>query len=98
MSLSKEDIRHVAHLARLALSEQELERYTSQLAQILDYAATLDELETAGVEPAPYPYPMVLPQRADQPGPTLPQERVLALAPDREGESFRVPRVLGDEG
>lgn len=90
-----EQARHVARLARLALSDAELARYAEQLGSILEYAASLDELDTTGVEPAPYPYPMVLPLRDDVPGPTLPQAEVLALAPEHAAGCVRVPPVLG---
>ena len=98
MIVSKEETRHVARLARLALSEDELRQYGHQLSEILSYARSLDEIDTSQVEPAPYPFHMELPLREDERAGTLLVEVVLAMAPDREGESFRVPCVLGAGG
>ncbi|MBM4321356.1 MAG: Asp-tRNA(Asn)/Glu-tRNA(Gln) amidotransferase subunit GatC [Deltaproteobacteria bacterium] len=97
MGITIEQARHVARLARLALSEEELGRYAGQLGAILGYAAQLDELDTTGVAPAPYPYPMELPLRADRCGASLPVEEVLAMAPDQGRGCVRVPRVLPEE-
>jgi aspartyl-tRNA(Asn)/glutamyl-tRNA(Gln) amidotransferase subunit C len=94
--ISREDVEHVARLARLALSEVELERMQEQLSGILAYIDTLRALDTAGVEPTSHAVPVVNVMREDATRPCLPQDVALAGAPDRSGALFRVPRIIED--
>ena len=88
------DIAHVARLARLGLSDEELSDYEAQLGVILDHAARVQELDTEGVEPTSHPLPMVNAFRPDAVLPSLDRDEVLAQAPDHEGGYFRVPPHL----
>jgi len=92
--ISRADVEHVARLARLALSEPEIERMQEQLSGILAYIDTLRALDTAGVEPTAHAVPLVNVMRADENRPCLPQDEALAGAPERSGEFFRVPKII----
>lgn len=94
--LSREEVRHVARLARLHLSDEELERMGEQLDAILAYVDKLRELDVEGVEPTAHAVPLVDVMRDDEVAPCLPQETALHNAPDRAGEFFRVPRIIED--
>ena len=96
-SLSRGDVEHVARLARLALTAEEIDALTPELAAILDYAAELSTLDTAGVPPTAHPLPLVNVFRTDVVRPSLPRDEVLAEAPAAEDGRFRVPRILGEE-
>ncbi len=88
------EVEHVARLARLELSEAEKERMRSQLDAILTYIDKLRELDTRDVEPTSHAIPMVNVMREDEVRPCLPTEEMLANAPEREGDFFRVPRII----
>lgn len=90
------DVAKVAELARLRLGPEELERFTGQLAAVLDHAADIEALDLTGVEPMARPVPLENVLRADEPGHTLDRDEVLAAAPAAEDGQFRVPPVLGD--
>jgi aspartyl-tRNA(Asn)/glutamyl-tRNA(Gln) amidotransferase subunit C len=92
--LTRADVEHVARLARLALSEEELERFTGQLAAILEHAARVAALDTAGVAPTAHPIPLSNVLRPDEIRPGLPRDEVLAMAPEAEDGRFRVPRMM----
>ncbi len=94
MTLSLEEVRHIAGLARLQLSPEEEELYRKQLSAILDYAARLLALDTSGVPPTSSVLPTHSRLRADQPRPGLPLQVLLKNAPQEEGGQFRVPAVL----
>lgn len=94
--ITRADVEHVARLARLALSEAELERMREQLNAILAHIDALRVVDTEGVEPTSHAVPMVNVMREDEPRLGLPQEAMLANAPDRSGEFFRVPRIIED--
>ena len=94
--ISQEDVAHVARLARLELSEPELERMGAQLNGILRYIDKLKELDVSGVEPTSHAVPLVNVMREDAVVPPLAQDAMLANAPDRVGELFRVPRIIED--
>ncbi len=94
--LSREEVLHVARLARLHLTEDEVERMRAQLDAILAYVDKLRELDVEGVEPTSHAVPLVDVMRDDALAPCLPQEAALANAPDRAGEFFRVPRIIED--
>ncbi len=94
MSLSKQEVEHIADLARLELSEEEKERYREQLSAILDYAARLKELDTAGIPPTSSLLEEGNVLRPDQARPGLPPESLLRNAPQVQDGQFRVPRVF----
>jgi aspartyl-tRNA(Asn)/glutamyl-tRNA(Gln) amidotransferase subunit C len=96
-SLTRAEVEHVANLARLALTADEIDALTTELAAILDHAAQVSALDTAGVPPTAHPLPMVNVFRADVTRPGLPRDEVLAAAPETENGRFRVPRILGEE-
>jgi aspartyl-tRNA(Asn)/glutamyl-tRNA(Gln) amidotransferase subunit C len=95
-SLSRDDVVHVARLARLALSDDEVERFTEQLAAVLEHAADVAGLDTAGVAPPAHPLDLVNVLRDDVPRPCLDRDEVLAMAPAVEDGRFRVPKILGE--
>jgi aspartyl-tRNA(Asn)/glutamyl-tRNA(Gln) amidotransferase subunit C len=94
--ISRQDVEHVARLARLALGDAELERMREQLGGILAYIDALRALDTAGVEPTSHAVPLVNVMREDAPRPCVPQAEALANAPDRSDAFFRVPRIIED--
>jgi aspartyl-tRNA(Asn)/glutamyl-tRNA(Gln) amidotransferase subunit C len=94
--IERKDVEHVARLARLALTDAEIEKMREQLNGILAYIEKLNALPTEGVEPTSHAVPMVNVMRDDAPGPCLPRDEALANAPDRAGEFFRVPRIIED--
>lgn len=83
-------------LARLALTNAEIERLTGELGAILDYAAEVSALDTADVPPTAHPLPLVNVFRPDEPRPGLDRDEVLGQAPEAENGQFRVPRILGE--
>lgn len=95
MKITREEVQHVAKLARLELSVAEVERMTGQLDAILSYVAKLDELDTSGVAVTTHTQHVVNAFREDEVRPSLPRERALANGPDQNGEAFVVPRVIG---
>lgn len=94
MSITANNVDHVAKLARLQLSEADTERFTDQLNAILKYAEKLNELDTDHVEPTSHPMPLVNVMREDAVRPSWPIESVLKNAPDEEDGQFKVPAVL----
>ncbi|HEY4376128.1 MAG TPA: Asp-tRNA(Asn)/Glu-tRNA(Gln) amidotransferase subunit GatC [Acidimicrobiales bacterium] len=95
-SISRDDVAHVATLARLSLTDDELATFTDQLAKVLDHAADVESLDVADVPPTTHPLPLVNVLRADVPGPTLDPAEVLVVAPSAEDGRFRVPTILGE--
>jgi aspartyl-tRNA(Asn)/glutamyl-tRNA(Gln) amidotransferase subunit C len=93
--ITRDDVAHVARLARLTLTEEELERTTHQLADILDHVQAMDALDLTGIEPTTHPYPLRNVLRADVVGPLSDHDEVLAAAPATEAGMFRVPPVIG---
>jgi aspartyl-tRNA(Asn)/glutamyl-tRNA(Gln) amidotransferase subunit C len=94
MSLTAEDVRWVAHLARLELSPAELEVMARQLSAILDYVNQLQQVDTESVEPLAHPLPIQNVFRDDVSAPSLPVDAALANAPQRRGDFYAVPAVL----
>jgi len=94
--IDPDTVRHIARLSRIALSEEELRTFGAQLADILDYFGKLQELDTADVEPMAHAVELHNVLAADEPGESLPVAQVLANAPARDGDLFRVPRVIGE--
>ena len=95
--ITRADVAHVARLARLDLNEAELERLVVDLGAVLDHAADVAALDTAGVPATAHPLPLQNVLRADQPRPGVEREEVLAMAPRAEDGRFRVPPILGEE-
>jgi aspartyl-tRNA(Asn)/glutamyl-tRNA(Gln) amidotransferase subunit C len=94
--ISTADAAHVARLARLALTDDELERFTDQLGAVLEHARDVEALDTAGVPPTAHPLPLRNILRDDVVVPSLDRDEVLAQAPDTEDGFFRVPRIMGE--
>jgi aspartyl-tRNA(Asn)/glutamyl-tRNA(Gln) amidotransferase subunit C len=94
--ISADDVRKVAQLARLQLPEEKVEAYTAQLERILDYVAQLEAIETEGVPPTTRAVEVVNVTREDRVESTPVREELLNLAPQREGDFFRVPKILAD--
>jgi aspartyl-tRNA(Asn)/glutamyl-tRNA(Gln) amidotransferase subunit C len=94
MALTAKEVAWVAHLARLELTQDELDTMTRQLGAILDYVAQLRQVDTEGVEPLAHALPVQDVFRADEPAPSLPVDEALANAPRRRGDFFSVPAVL----
>ena len=93
-ALTRADVEHVARLARLALTDAEVERLTGELAAVLDHAADVAALDLEGVPPTAHPLPLVNVLRPDVARPGIDREEVLAMAPAAEDGRFRVPRIL----
>jgi aspartyl-tRNA(Asn)/glutamyl-tRNA(Gln) amidotransferase subunit C len=91
MAISRDEVLHVARLARLALTDDEVERFREQLNAILEAVGKVAELDLAEVEPTAHPLELVNVWAEDEPRPSLSVEQALANAPDRESDFFRVP-------
>jgi aspartyl-tRNA(Asn)/glutamyl-tRNA(Gln) amidotransferase subunit C len=89
--IDREQVLHVARLARLRLSDEEVTTMTGELSGILGHIEKLSELDLDGVEPTTHVVDVGNALRADEPRPSLPRDVVLAQAPDTDGEGFRVP-------
>ena len=87
-------VRHIARLSRLKLSDEEIRLFSKQLAEILAYMRQLERVETEGVEPMAHPFPLTNVLRDDQPHETFTAEQALANAPERAGDFFKVPKIL----
>lgn len=94
MALTSEEVLHIARLARIALSEADVQRFAAQLSGILDHFAALAAVDTEGIEPTAHPLPLSNVMRADIVAPSLSQAETLANAPEREDGFFRVRAVL----
>jgi aspartyl-tRNA(Asn)/glutamyl-tRNA(Gln) amidotransferase subunit C len=94
--ISRDDVAHVAVLARLALADDELETFTEQLASVLDHAADVEALDVADVPTTAHPVALANVMRDDVPAPTLNRDAVLSEAPASDAGQFRVPPILGE--
>lgn len=94
MSITKKDVLHVADLARLALTEKEIDLYTGQLQRILSYVEKLSELNTEGVPPTTTTVPPETAYRDDRVTASLTQEEALRNAPSSERGCFKVPKII----
>lgn len=94
MKITREEIEHVAHLARLNLQEDELVKMTEQVGNILSYVDKLSELDTADVVPTTHTQKSANAFREDKVIESLPQEEAIANAPEDNGEMFKVPRII----
>jgi aspartyl-tRNA(Asn)/glutamyl-tRNA(Gln) amidotransferase subunit C len=93
-TLIADQVRKVAKLARLQLSEADVARFTQQLGQVLGYVEMLNELNTDGVEPLAHPLEIQNVLREDVPVPSLPREAALSNSPKSDGRCFLVPQIL----
>jgi aspartyl-tRNA(Asn)/glutamyl-tRNA(Gln) amidotransferase subunit C len=98
VALSAEEVRHVAMLARLAVTDDEVQDLAPQLSDILAYADQVGEVAAEDVPPTTHPLPLNNVFRADEPRPSLPREQILASAPEVEQDRFAVPRIVAEEG
>jgi aspartyl-tRNA(Asn)/glutamyl-tRNA(Gln) amidotransferase subunit C len=96
--IDRAEVAHVARLARLDLTPEELELFTSQLASVLRHAADVAALELSDVVPTAHPQPLRNVLRDDELVPCLPRDEVLAGAPEVDENRFRVPRITGQPG
>jgi len=94
MKITREEVEHVARLARLALDETEIVSLTSQMDAILGYVDQLNELDTTGIEPTAHAVPMENAFRSDRVTPSIGIEHALANAPSQAGDCFKVPKVI----
>jgi len=95
--LTRDDVARVAQLARLELTDADLDTYTEQLAAVLDHAADVAALDLTDVAPTAHPLPLRNVLRADEVRPCLDRDEVLSQAPAVEDRRFRVPAILGEE-
>jgi aspartyl-tRNA(Asn)/glutamyl-tRNA(Gln) amidotransferase subunit C len=96
-ALGRDEIAHLARLSRLALTEEELDRFAGQLGAVLDAVAQVRKADVADVDPTTHAVPLTNVLRDDVATPSLPRDVVLAAAPAAEDDRFRVPRILGEE-
>lgn len=96
-SISRADVAHLGRLARLELTESELDHYSEQLDVILQSVARISEVAAEDIAPMSHPIPMVNVFRDDVVKPSLTREEALAAAPATEDDRFRVPRILDEE-
>ena len=94
MAITRDDVLHVARLARLELSDEEVERMRDQLSAILEAVGKVAELDLSDVEPTAHPLDLVNVLADDEPRPSLSLEEALANAPRREASFFQVPRIV----
>lgn len=94
MAIDRKTVEHVAKLARLELTDEEIALYGTQLGAILDYIAKLETLDVSGAEPLVHPAESANVFREDTPGPSLPRAEALRNAPERTDDFFIVPKVV----
>jgi aspartyl-tRNA(Asn)/glutamyl-tRNA(Gln) amidotransferase subunit C len=98
VALSDAEVRHVASLARLAVTDDEVAELAPQLSAILEYAEQVGEVAAEDVPPTTHPFAPTNVSRPDEPRPSLRRDEVLAMAPDVEQDRFAVPRIVAEEG
>jgi aspartyl-tRNA(Asn)/glutamyl-tRNA(Gln) amidotransferase subunit C len=94
LKLSNEEVKHIAKLSRLALSEEEAGEYASQLSQIIEFVEQLNSLDTSSVEPTSHVMQISNVMVEDIPGASLSREEALRNAPDSDGRFYRVPKII----
>ena len=94
MAIDRKTVEHVAKLARLQLSAEELDRYGKQLGDILDYIAKLEKLDVSGLEPLAHAVDTANVFRDDVPRPSLPRDAALQNAPEKTADFFIVPKII----
>jgi aspartyl-tRNA(Asn)/glutamyl-tRNA(Gln) amidotransferase subunit C len=97
MPVTRKEVEYIAQLARLRFKDEELENFTSQLNEILNYVDKLNELDTENVEPLSHPVEEFNKFRDDELKPSIEREEALKNAPDRTDEFFKVPKVINKE-
>jgi aspartyl-tRNA(Asn)/glutamyl-tRNA(Gln) amidotransferase subunit C len=95
-TLNREDVAYVAKLARLTMTDAELDMFTDQLSQVLEHASDMNALNLDGVVPTAHPFGLINVVREDVVRPCLDHDTVMAMAPDAEDGRFAVPRILGE--
>ena len=95
--ISREDVANLAKLARIDMSDDELDHFASELSVILDAVARVQEVANSDVPPTSHPIPMTNVFRIDENRPSLSPEDALSGAPASEGQRFKVPQILGEE-
>jgi aspartyl-tRNA(Asn)/glutamyl-tRNA(Gln) amidotransferase subunit C len=96
-AITRDDVAHVANLARLRLTDEELDRFTGQLGAVLAHAADVEALDVDDVPPTAHPLPLQNVFRPDETRPSRERDEVLAQAPPVEDRRVRVPAIMGDE-
>ncbi|WP_153394218.1 Asp-tRNA(Asn)/Glu-tRNA(Gln) amidotransferase subunit GatC [Ornithinicoccus halotolerans] len=96
-AITRDDVAHVAMLARISLSEDELDRLAGQLDQIVDWVGQVNQVAAADVPPMSHPLPLTNVTRPDEVRPALTAEQALAGAPEAEQQRFAVPRILDED-
>lgn len=94
MTVKKEDVKHIARLSKLRLNEKEIEEFTEDMNQILDYVKKLEKIDTSKVEPLSHPLEGVNVFREDKLQKSIDKEAALKNAPERTEEFFKVPKVI----
>lgn len=94
--LSAEEVAHVAHLARLELSDADVAHFAGQLSAVLEHVEAIRRLDLSGLAPTAHPLELENVLREDERRPSLPRDEVLAAAPASENGQFLVPRILGE--
>ena len=97
MALSSDEVRHVAMLARLAVTDDEVAQLAPELNDILGYAEQVGEVAAGDVEPLVHPYPFENVLREDEPGEVVDRDELLAMAPEAEDGRFVVPRIVSED-
>ena len=95
-AIDLETVRHIGRLSRIELSDEQIQTFSKQLAAILDYFDKLQELDTENVEPMAHAVDIRNVLAADEPAESLSPDEALANAPQRDGDFFKVPKVIGD--
>lgn len=95
MPVHLEEVERIAHLARLSMSHDDIKKMSKQLSIILEYVEKLNEVDTSNIEPLSHPLNLVNVFRKDRCGVSLPVEKALENAPDKSGNYFKVPKVIG---
>ncbi|MFW6264785.1 MAG: Asp-tRNA(Asn)/Glu-tRNA(Gln) amidotransferase subunit GatC [Bacillota bacterium] len=95
--IAREDVKYIANLSSLKIDDSDVDTFTKQIADILDYFEKLDELDTDKVVPTAYTVPMKNVLRKDIVEPSMDRDKVLANAPDKKAGQFRVPKIMSDE-
>lgn len=94
VALTRSEVEHVAQLAHLGISEEEADKFSGQLSQILEYFSRLSQIDTEGLRPTSHTLPLENIFRHDEPSPSYDREAILANAPLRDGDYFRVRKVI----
>ncbi len=94
MPLSRDEVEHVAHLARVGMTEEDIERFSHQLSDVLDYFERLDRVDIEGVPPTSHTLPLHNVMREDETAPPFDVDDILANAPNQEERRFRVRAIL----